>query len=88
MVGTVTRSRAGRSGIRIPAGAGDSFLLQIVQTCCGSHPVSFWLVTGVKWLGRDVDRSLPSNMSRAVAAVPVCLRVMDGDNFIFFTVVV
>ena len=38
-VGTVNRLRAGRSGVRIPAGAGKVSLIRKVETDSGDHPV-------------------------------------------------
>jgi hypothetical protein len=94
LVGIVTSLRAGRSGIPIPAGArdfsysnrpdllwGPSSLL--LDGCWGSFPRA-------KWLGRDVDHSLSSSAEvkhewSYTAALPVCLRVMDRDSFIFFS---
>ena len=41
MVGVVTRLLAGRSGVRIPVGAGDFSVSQNLQTGAGSHPVLY-----------------------------------------------
>jgi hypothetical protein len=49
VVGRVIRIRAGRSAVRIPAGAIDSFLLQNVQTSCRAHPASYLIISGVPW---------------------------------------
>ena len=61
----LTRLRAGRFGVRIPAGVTDFYLLQIVQTACGAHPASISMGTtvllGVKQPERDVDHAPPSS---------------------------
>jgi hypothetical protein len=46
-----SRVRAGRSGVRIPAGARDLFLLQNVQTASGANPAFCSLGTGGKVAG-------------------------------------
>ena len=43
----VSRLRAGRSGVQIPAGARDISLIQNVQANCGAHPLSCSLSTEV-----------------------------------------
>ena len=62
----VTRLRAGRSDVQVPARARDFSLLQNVQTCCGAHPASCSvgmrpLVPGVKRLWREAYQSPPSS---------------------------
>ena len=63
-MGVVTRLLAGRSGVRIPVGAGDFCFPKppdrrwvppslIFNGCRGSFP-------GTKWPGRVVERSFPS----------------------------
>jgi hypothetical protein len=37
--------RAGRSGVRVPAGAGNFFLHHHVQTDSGAHPASYLMGT-------------------------------------------
>ena len=56
--GVVTTPRAARSGVRIPAGAGDFSLLQNVQTISGDHPASYSFLE-VKRPGREVKHSPP-----------------------------
>lgn len=56
--------QAGRSGIRIPASAGDFFLLENVQTGSGAHPAACSVGTAavcpdVKRPGREVSDSPP-----------------------------
>ena len=93
LIGIVTRLRAGRSGIRIPAGAIDfsysnrpHLLWDPSSLLLGGCRVSF---LGVKRLGRDVDHSLPSSAEvkhewSCTAGHLACLRVMDRDSFIYF----
>ena len=45
-VGTMTRLRAGQSGVRIPVRVRDFFLLQILPTTSGAHPVSYSMGIG------------------------------------------
>ena len=47
LVGVVTRLRAGRSGVRKPAGGRDSSFVQNIDTGFGTTPVSFSLGAGV-----------------------------------------
>ena len=55
-----TALRAGQSEVRIPLGARDFSLLQIVRTGSGAHPASYTMGTGsfpgVKRPGRGVDQ--------------------------------
>jgi hypothetical protein len=64
VVGLATKLPLRRSGVRIPAVAGDSSLLN-VTTVSGAHPASFSghrrCFPGVKRLGRETDHSHPSS---------------------------
>jgi hypothetical protein len=58
--------RTGRSGVRVPAGAGNVSLHHRVQTGSGTHPVSYPMDTkgsslGVRRLGREADHLPPSS---------------------------
>ena len=60
----VTRLRAGRPGLQVPARARDFSLLQKVQTCCGAHPASYStgkrpVVPRIKRLRRETYHSPP-----------------------------
>lgn len=51
VVGIVNGIRAGRSGIRIPPGVRDLFILQILETGCGAHSASYSEGTVIKRRG-------------------------------------
>jgi len=62
----VTGLWAGKSGVQFLGGSNNCSLLQNVQTCCGAHPVSCSLGTGVLFMGinqpwHEADHSPPSN---------------------------
>jgi hypothetical protein len=65
-VGVVTRLWAAPSGVPFPAGIRNSSGLQMVQTSCGVHPVSFSIGAAalsprVKRPSRKVDHSTQSS---------------------------
>ena len=64
--------KAGRSGVRIPAGAKDFSLLRIVQTDCGSNTTSCAMDAGVL-CGWEGNLRLPPRvrMSGAIPLLPV-----------------
>ena len=77
----MTRLWAGWSWVRIPAGTRDLSLLQSIQTGSGSHPVSYWMGTGVLsvgWSGWCTKMTahlhlVPTiRMIGAVPIIPVC----------------
>lgn len=43
----IIRLWAGRTGVRIPVGAGDCVIFEHVQTGYGTHPGSYSMLTGV-----------------------------------------
>jgi hypothetical protein len=49
--------RGGRSS---SPGRGKNFL-HVIQTGCGAHSASYTMGTGVKWPGREADRSPPTS---------------------------
>jgi hypothetical protein len=51
IVDMVTDLWAGRSGVRIPVGAGDSSLLENVQTGCGAYAAILMNGYGVNFQG-------------------------------------
>jgi hypothetical protein len=58
--------RAGWSGVRVPAGAGNFSLHHLVQTGSGAHPAFYQMCTGalslgIKRPGREADHSPPSS---------------------------
>jgi hypothetical protein len=65
VVSIVTKIRAGRCGVRIPAMGRDLPLLQDVQTITGTHPDSYSVGSGGAFFGfeiawRDANLSPPS----------------------------
>jgi hypothetical protein len=50
--GIETKLRAGRTGVRIPAGTRDLSLLQNVYTCSGAHLACYSVGTGVIYWGK------------------------------------
>jgi hypothetical protein len=76
-VGTATRLRAGRSGIRIPPGAKDASILKHVQI--GFHPASYSLIIGVLsgwWWG--VGGGVKRPWCETVHPPPSCDEVKNG----------
>ena len=80
---SVTRLRAGKSGVQIPPRARDFSLLQNVQTASESHPASCSTDTGstfsggVQWPGREADHSPPSSFEVhewSYTSTPSCLQ--------------
>jgi hypothetical protein len=56
-VDTATWLGAGRSGVRIPAGARDFSLLQNIRTVYQAHPASWGSFPGIKRPGREANHS-------------------------------
>ena len=92
VIGTVTRLRAERSGVRIPAGTRDFFSLRPDRLwgsdslLLNGYPSSF---PGLERPGREVDHASPpsaefKNKWRYTSAPPVRLYGADRDNFIFY----
>jgi hypothetical protein len=74
----------------IPERGKRFYLLREVQTDCGVHPPSWWLILGLKRPERHVDYSPPSigevtNQWSCTCIFPSspCLRDMDRDKFLF-----
>jgi hypothetical protein len=84
VVSTVTRLRAGRSGVRVPAETRGLFPLRMVQTGCGPTQLLVQWVPGY-FHGHDVDHlSLSSaevKKSGAVMRRPVYLDGLDRESF-------
>jgi hypothetical protein len=59
IVGTVTKLRSGRSGVRTPAAARDFSLLQNVLTGSGAHAASYPMRTGVLSRGYSSRSEIP-----------------------------
>ena len=91
MVCVVFRLLAGRSGVRMTAGARDYSLLQNVQPGCGAHPASYSL-PGVNRPGREVDHSSCSDeakndwSSASASPPPICLYGVARNSFTSFCV--
>ena len=86
VIGVVARLRAGRSGVRIRAGATDFSLLQNVQTACGADSDSY----SVKRPGCEADHSLSSSGNVQndwsyiyTSLMPLCL--VQGKRYPFYT---
>ena len=89
VVGIRTRIYAGRSVVRIPAGATHLSLLQNILMGSGALFSEYrFYCPGVKRLGRDVDPSAVSsakvrNECSYGSAALICPHGVDWDNFIF-----
>jgi hypothetical protein len=88
----MTMLRAGRSGVRILAAAGDLSLLQNVQTGARSPPSVLFnrnlaLIPGVKGLGRGADYLPPAsaevNKWSYTSSPTIRLRAVYRENFTF-----
>ena len=87
---TLTRLWAGRSGVLIPAGAGD---LENVQTGPQADPASYSVdmgdsLPGLKRLNYQADHSLPSSAElkdRYTLTPPICLHVHTPKFTVFFS---
>ena len=92
VVSIVTRLRAERSGVRIPAKINFSIPL-IAYNESAANPASCsmgtgFLSRGLKRPRRDVDHSLPSNTEvknekSYTSSAPTCLHGVDRKNFSF-----
>jgi len=95
VVGIVTMLMAGETGVRIPAGGIDVFLLQMSTPDLGpaQSPVQ-WVpefCPGGKAAGLFVDRSYPfgsevRNDWTLISTPSVCVHGRTGTNLLFFTV--
>ena len=93
-MGVVTRLLAGRSGVRIPVGAGGFSVPQNPQTGAGSHPALYlmgaeFLSPGTEWLGCEVEHSFPSrtevkNEWSCTSTPLICHNGLDRDNFVIY----
>ena len=86
-VDTAASMWAGRSGVPVPTEAIDSSLFQKVQTCCGAHPTSCTISTGIFSRGlRGVMQTTPPPSSAEVKnewsypSTP-SIRLHGVDNF-------
>ena len=94
VIGVVARLRAGRSGVRIRAGATDFSLLQNVQTGCGAHPDSYSVSAGDSFGGSKAagvwgwPLSSSGNIQNDwsyiyTSLMPLCL--VQGKRYPFYT---
>jgi hypothetical protein len=86
----VTRSRAGRSGVRKSVGLMRSVLSRMSGRLWGPPSFSgYWCSSrGIIQPGGDIDHSPLSSVKvtngwRYISASPVCLNGLQRDNFIF-----
>jgi len=89
-VGVVTRLQAGRSGIRIPVGAGDFSVSQNLQTGSGSHPALYLMGAGVLSGGQNgpFEHSFASRIEVknewSYNLTPlICHNSVERDDFIY-----
>ena len=94
VVDTLTRLRAGRSGVRFPAEGRDVCRLQFVQTDAGSQPASYSMSTGGKASGGvRIFHSPPSgaevkNEWSCTSFPRMCRHMCKGTAVPFFLAII